>query len=570
MKTQIRTAVMVIGLGWGLSFGLLQSSAQAALSNSEFKIGISQEFENFNPLIMTMSATTYMYSMVGRALVTMDANGKWVTQLAKSIPSMENGGAKFITVGGKKTVQANWELLETARWSDGTPVVCDDFKFAREVAANPTVSVGSKETYTQVEKIEWDPKTPQKCVFTYDKSRWDFNQMAQFYPLPRHIEEPVYKQWGSKKEGYETNSNYSKNPTMPGLFNGPYVIQEVKLGSHVTFVPNKYFYGQPPKIQKIIVKLISNTEVLEVNLRSQNIDAVSTLGFTFDQALNFEKKVKAENLPYDVEFRPSLTYEHIDLNLDHPILSDVKVRKALVTAINREELVKALFAGKQTVAIHNLAPIDPWYSDDPKKITLYPYSKREAAKLLDEAGWKIGEGGYRFKDGKKLQLQFMTTAGNKIRETVQAYLQSQWKAVGIDVVIKNEPARVFFGETTKKRKFGAMAMYAWTSSPESSPKPNFHSSQIPTAKNGFSGQNYPGWKNPKVDELCDKVDSEFDFKKRVVLGQEFLKYYTDEVPAIPLYYRSDISVTPKILKNFKLTGHQFAETNEVEKWEIKQ
>ncbi len=573
MKSQLGKSFLALSLTLGISLSLclslFQPQAHAALSNAELKIGISQEFENFNPLIMTMSASFYMYSMVGRALVTMDTKGKWVPQLAKSIPSMENGGAKFITVNGKKTVQATWEILEKAKWSDGKPVLCDDFKFAREVAASPMVSVGSKETYTQVEKIEWDAKTPQKCVFTYDKARWDFNQVGQFFPLPKHIEESVFKQWGGKKEGYETNSNYSKNPTMPGLFNGPYVIQEVKLGSHVSFVPNKYFYGTPPKIQKIIVKLIANTDVLEVNLRSQNIDAVSTLGFTFDQALNFEKKVGTEKLPYKVEFKPSLTYEHIDLNLENPILKDVKVRKALVTAINREELVKSLFAGKQTAAIHNLAPIDPWFTDDPKKITLYPYSKREAGKLLDEAGWKLGEGGFRFKDGKKLQLQFMTTAGNKIRETVQAYLQSQWKSVGVDVVIKNEPARVFFGETTKKRNFGAMAMYAWTSSPESSPKPSFHSSQIPTTKNGFSGQNYMSWNNPKVDSICDRLDGEFDPKKRVTLGHEFLKLYTDEVPAIPLFYRADVSVTPVSLQNFHLPGHQFAETNEVETWEIK-
>lgn len=559
MKTFVASAI---------SLTMAAAPAQAALSNNEFKIGITQEFETLNPLSQTMVASVYLYALVGRALVALDSSGKWSPQMAKSIPTMENGGAKFVTVNGKKTVQATWEILDNAKWSDGKPITCEDFQFAREVAANPKVSVGSKEDFTLVEKIEWDAKNPKKCLFTYDKPRYAFNQIGRFFPLPKHIEGPVYKQWGQHAAGYEQNTNYAKNPTLAGLYNGPYIIQELKLGSHITFTPNPHFYGKAPNIKKIVVKLIPNTSTLEANLRSGTIDAISSLGLTFDQALAFEKKVKTESLPYMVEFKPSLTYEHIDLNMDNPILKDVRVRKALVYSLNREDLVKALFDGKQTAAVHNLTKIDPWYTDDASKIVLYPFSKREASKLLDEAGWKMGADGIRTKDGKRLSLQLMTTAGNKVRETVQSYLQSAWKAVGVEIIIKNEPARVFFGETMKKRKFEAMGMYAWLSAPESPLRPNFHSKEVPNAKNGWSGQNYTGWSNKKVDELTEKIDTEFDFKKRVVLAHQFLKHYTDDVPVIPLYYRADIAVSPLALKNFRLPGHQYSETNEAETWTV--
>jgi peptide/nickel transport system substrate-binding protein len=111
-----------------------------------------------------------------------------------------------------------------------------------------------------------------------------------------------------------------------------------------------------------------------------------------------------------------------------------------------------------------------------------------------------------------------------------------------------------------------MAMYAWSSAPESDLKPSFHSSQIPTLANGWSGQNQMGWNNKKIDEICEKMETEFDFKKRVALAHEFLKIYTDEVPVIPLYYRAEIAVNPVALKNFRLAGTQFSETNEVENW----
>ncbi len=544
------------------------ANAATRPSNQEFNIGISQEFESMNPMIMTMAASTYLYNLVGRALASLDANGKWYPQLAKSIPSLENGGAKIVTVGGKKVLQATWEILDNANWSDGKPIVCADFKLPRMIAESPNVSVGSKETFTMVSTIEWDEKTPKKCLFTYDKVRWDFYQIPSFYPLPSHLETAVFEKFKGQKEGYEKNSTYVKNPTAAGLYNGPYVVSEVKLGSHVTFTPNPHFYGVKPKIQKIVIKYLPNTGTLEANLRSGTIDSVASLGFTFDQAIAFDKKSKSENLPFNTVFVPSLTYEHIDLNLENPMLKDVKVRKALVYAINREELVKALFEGKQKVAIHAMAEIDPWFTNDPKKITLYPYSKREANRLLDEAGWKMGTDGIRTKDGQRLTLQFMTTAGNKARETVQTFLQSQWKSVGVEVTIKNEPARVFFGETTKKRKFGAMAMYAWISSPESIPRSTMHSSNIPSDKNGWSGQNNMAWSNKKVDALIEKLETEFDFKKRVALAQQLMAEYTADVPVIPLYYRSDIAVNPKALKNFSLPGHQFSETNQAENWTL--
>lgn len=544
------------------------AAATPKLNNSELKIGIGQEFENFNPLIATMNATTIMSKLAMRDLVTIDADGKWVPQLAKSIPTLENGGAKLVTIGGVKKVEANWEIVEAAVWGDGKPVICDDFAFAIKVASAATVSIGEKEVFTQVEKVTVDPTNPKKCTFTYDKAKWDFYQLGTFHALPKHLEEKIFNMYGAENGGYEKNSLYVKDPYNVGLYNGPYVIQEIQLGDHVTFIPNPKWYGEPPKIKKIIFKLIPNSGTLEANLSSGTIDMISTLGLALDQALAFDKKVKAENLPYTVLFQPSTVYEHIDLNLDNPALKDVKVRKALSYSINRDELTQSLFEGKQSPALHAVTPKDPWYTDDPTKITIYKYSPRDAERLLDEAGWKRGPDGIRAKGGKKLSFTIMTTAGNKTRELVQVYLQNGWKQVGIEVTAKNEPARVFFGETTKKRLFDSMALFAWVSSPENNPKSTFSSTSIPSAKNGYSGQNQMGWKNKAVDKLLMDLDLEFVHEKRIAIMHQILKYYTDDVPVLPLYYRSDVAVIPTQMKGYRLTGHQFPETNEVEKWTL--
>lgn len=536
-------------------------------TNNELKIGITQEFENLNPLIGTMVATTYMGFLGNRALAVLTPDAKWVPQMAKKIPSLENKLAKMIDYEGKKGIESTWEIIDGAKWGDGTPVTCKDVHFSWQAGLNENVSVGSREAYQDIKKVTWDEKTPKKCVITTSPAKWDFYKNIPT-PMPAHIEAAVLEKFGTKKEGYDQNSQYAKNPTNPGLYNGPYVISEIKLGSHVTFTPNPHFYGNKPAIQKMIFKLIPNTATLEANLRSGTIDMVSPLGFSFDQALSFEKKVKEDKLPYVVLFKPGLTYEHVDFNMENPLLKDVRVRRAMVHAVNREELVKALFEGRQRPAIHDMAPIDPWFTDDPKKVSLYPYSKRDANKLLDEAGFKMGPDGYRYKDGKKLSLQFMTTAGNKTRETVQTMLQSQWKSVGIEVTIKNEPARVFFSESTKKRNYGGMAMYAWVSSPERSPRSTYTSDSIPTEKNAWSGQNQMGWVNAKVDKLVDALEAEFKPAKRKEIAQELLREYTIDVPVLPLYYRSEVAAIPTNLTGFRMSAHQYYETNEAENWTL--
>ncbi len=533
--------------------------------NQELRIAMSQEFENPNPLIMQMAATSYIYRMCGRTLNVLTPDGNTATQLAVETPGVGNG-ATLYEEDGKRKLKVTWEIKPDANWGDGQPVTGHDVAFSWEIGKSDNVSVGEKEIYNNIEKIEVDPDNPKVFTIYYKIAKWDFYRMYSFYIVPKHLEEPVFKEFGAEKLGYDKNSKYTTDPTNPGLYNGPYRVAEVKLGSHVILVPNKEFAGKQPTIRKIILRFIPETATLTANLLAGGVDMIANLGLNFDQALAFRKQVAADSLPYNVNFKPGLVYEHIDLKLTNPILNDIKVRKALVYAINRDALCKALFEGEQTKAIHNIAPIDPWYTDSTDKVVLYRYSVRQAKDLLNEAGWIMADDGYRYKDGTKLSLQLMTTAGNKVRAKVQQWLQNEWQKVGVEITIKNEPANVYFGETVRKGTYPAMAMFAWISSPENSPRSTFHSENIPTEENSHSGQNSGGWINKDVDRLIEELEAEFDPDKRLPLIHKILWYYTDEVPVIPLYYRSNTSVTPKSMRGYRLSGHQYSAANHVEEW----
>ena len=185
--------------------------------NSQFfKIGITQEFDSMNPLIMQMSASGYVYRMVGRTLVVLNSKNQWVPQLAKEIPSVENKKVIFFTEKGVKKIKSEWEILENAKWGDGVDVTGHDVEFSWKTARLDTVPVGEKEVYSQIEKIIVDKTNPKKFTFIYKKAKYDFYQLGSFYIIPKHIEESVVEKYGSKQEGYSKNSNYSLNMTNPG------------------------------------------------------------------------------------------------------------------------------------------------------------------------------------------------------------------------------------------------------------------------------------------------------------------------------------------------------------------
>ena len=549
------------------------SSSAKGPTNDQLVLAMSQEFESLNPILQQMLATSYLNGFAIHSINWINKDWEWECALCTKIPSLENGLAKIVTENGVKKVISQWEIKAEAKWGDGAPVTGHDFKLSWQIGGSPNVAVGEKKNYTRIEDVTVDATNPKKFSIKHDKAYYDFYALSHnnIGFLPSHIEGPIWEKVKDQAGAYEKQTEYAKNPLNPGLYNGPYKISEIKLGSHIVFTQNEHFYGEAPKIQKIIAKLIPNTQTMEANLFSGSVDMISILGMTFDQALTLKEKLdKDPSLAgkYKVKFEPGLVYEHVDLNLRNPILKDVKVRKALRHGINLKELTDALFRGQQKPALHSVHPMDAYFSDDVQK---YPFDIAKSKALLEEAGWKLNSSdGFRYKDGKKLTLNLMTTAQNKTREQVQVFLQAAWKKIGVNVTLKTQPARIYFGETVRKGRYPGMAMFAWISSPDNPPRSILHSSMIPTKNNSFSGQNSGGWTNPLVDKALDTIETELDAKERQKLMVKVLQEYNKDVPVIPLYFRSDVAVIPANLKNHFVTGHQHSAPRWAQYWDLGQ
>jgi peptide/nickel transport system substrate-binding protein len=301
-------------------------------------------------------------------------------------------------------------------------VTSADVVFTWEVGRHPKTGVSDFESFRRILSIEvLDDKT---FTLHVDRIEFTYNALA-LQILPEHIERPIFE---ADPAGYRNRTAFDAEPANPGLAFGPYKVVELVSGSHIVLGRNDTWWGAEPAFDKVTVRVIENTAALEANLLSGAIDMIAgELGVTIDQALAFEKRHGAR---YHVSYKPGLIYEHLDLNLDNPILADRRVRKALILALDREALSQRLFAGRQPVADSSVSPLD--WIHDPDSPT-YPYDPEAAKALLDEAGWNVVQDGVRHNAaGARLTLELMTTAGNRSRELVEQVLQSMWREVGIE------------------------------------------------------------------------------------------------------------------------------------------
>lgn len=537
---------------------VLAGSVKAQGARDQLTIGITQFPSSFHPNIDSMLAKTYILALTRRPFTTYDKDWKLVCMLCVKLPTIGNGLAvPEKTPEGKQGIAVTYTIRSDANWGDGQPVSTKDVVFTWKVGRHKKSGVGNMEFYRSLYKI--DVKDSKTFTLHFDKLTFEYNAINGFELIPAHLDELNF----SDPVAYKNRTAFDTDTTNEGLFFGPYLISEVASGAHVVLEPNPTWWGKKPAFKRIIVRVIPNTAALEANLLSGNIDMIAgELGLTVDQALVFEKRQRGK---FNIIYKPGLIYEHLDLKLDNPILKDIRVRKALILGIDRSAISQKLFAGRQPVAHTSVNPLDWIYADD---ILKYPYDPKKAGKLLNEAGWSVRKRGIRHnKKGERLSFELMTTAGNRTRELVEQVLQSQWKRLGIDVRIRNEPARVFFGQTVTERKFTGLIMYAWISAPEGVPRTTLHSAHIPSPDNNFAGQNYTGFKNAEMDDLLEAIEVELDRPKRKKMWHRLQEIYATELPVIPLYFRAEPYILPKWLKGLEPTGHQNPSTLWVENWQ---
>jgi peptide/nickel transport system substrate-binding protein len=526
----------------------------------EVKIALTMKPRTLFPGIDFGTTMNDILNMVSTSTISgFDNYWSIFPELLKRIPTQENS---LWTIqqdknGDFQSMEVVYELRENIFWSDGTPITAEDALFAFYFYNHPSTPIIHSEVDFWVNKIvaldEHKVMVQWNTPYLYEDSglallpRHYFEEKFQYTLEPYDTTKPQ----DENSEKYKADSEFIKKccedeeyGSKP-ILAGPYYI-EMNKKDHILLKPNPYYLFDAPLLDEIQINFYDSPFEIFQN-SNDSIEDLIPLYYT-DTPLPSTHRL---------QITQNDTWEHIDLNVDVEPLNDRNVRKALMLAIDRNRILEEVYQGNEVILSNSwLSPIHLGSQQYP--LQKYSYNKKEAEKLLDKAGWIMDPvTKYREKDGEVFTITFITTAGNRSRASVQDIITECWEELGIEVIISNEQPMSFFTSTLRKRDFDgpSACLYAWIMGPYSTLYSIIHSSQIPTERNGWTGQNYTGFQNDYVDSLLNDVITTFDktqWMKNLNIIQEIL---LKELPSLPLHNRTDISCLHKDLMNYKPCGN---------------
>lgn len=450
---------------------------------------------------------------------TQDANGDWV-----NTPNvMMAEPATSTDVNGKQTL--TYKISPNAKWSDGEPITSEDFKYTWEQIAKGK-DIYDRSGYDKIESV--DTTDPATAVVTMKESYGSWRALfagGLYGIMPSHI-----------LEGKNRSKAMSNGYDWSG---GPWLAKWNR-GVDVTLTPNPNWYGEKPKLQKVIFRFIQDTaaefqafktgEVLAIYPQPQ-LDAVDAI----------KKGLPGSQSQYTAN---TGAVESLWINNDKFPFNSVPVRQAFAYSIDRQAIVERLFGalGVKNPSQSLNPPIQKPYQDT-SEYEKYVLDLDQVNTLMTGDGWEKNGSGIWAKNGKTATVTLNTTTENKRRELTEQIVQQMAKAAGFDVKIKNQTAANLFGKTlpTGNYQVGLYAQQATSLEPGLCSI--MCSKNIPSKANGNSGQNWTWTDIAEMDPLLETVDNSSDDNARinaskqadVIMGAQMVSLPIDPLPNISLW-----------------------------------
>ncbi len=464
---------------------------------------------------------TYREGMAGvpRSLNPLLSSFNWVDQNLNAL--LYRGLARFDERGWVvPDLAEGWDVSPDARvftvrlrggayWQDGVPVTLDDVLFTFRTLQDPDFP-GDPYVTELWQKVTIERVDNRTVRFTLPEPFAPFLDELTHGLLPAHVWRDVPPQQMS-----ESPWNFQS------VGNGPFVLTALDPVS-TTLKPNPYFPGPEPYLEAVNIRFYpDDAAVVEAYARGE-VDAIaSVMPATLPQVQAFP----------DIRlfFSPMPGYTIVLLNLQNPnvpFFEDVRVRQALLYALDREAIVQEALHGMGVVAHSPFLP-DTWaYTAD---VPRYAYDPERARALLEAAGWRDEDGdGVREKAGQPLRFTLLSD-DDPTRTAVLRAVTAYWRAVGVDAVPQVVSFAGLVNDFLRPRRFEA-ALVAWRLYGDPDPYPLWHSTQAE------GGQNYSGWQNQQADELMETARRTPDPNRRIRLYHEFQRLFAEEVPGLLLYH----------------------------------
>lgn len=488
-----------------------------AQAGGKIVYGSLYEPATLNPLSSDMVSAHEVSSLIFSSLVYMDDQGAWQPDLATVVPTLQNGG---VSSDGKVVT---YRLRNNVQWHDGKPFSASDVIFTWQLIMNPRNNIISRDGYDKISSIEAPDKNTLIIRFRehYPPFLALFSRI-----LPKHLLE---------------GADFAKTPfNRAPVGTGPFQFVEWRMAEEISLRANPNYHLGKPTIDSISYKIIPDINIMLTQIKAGVVDIVGSLD---PSLIEQARAIDA----FNVITNPTMIWEHLDMNLDNVKLKDPKVRQAISLAIDRQAIIAEAYRGAAAAAVSDQWPIS-WAARPDKSAA--QRNLESAKELLAQAGWQKGGDGILAKDGVRLSLTMTTTSNNKPREIAARLLTQQLREAGIELLPRFVDIPAMFTDILPSRRFES-ALYAWYLGPDPDNSGLWHSRNIPGPSNAYKGKNYPGWRNPAADRLLDTGTQTIDTNSRREIYQQLQEITSQELPAIPLYFHSNIGIVKKTIMNYR-------------------
>ncbi len=524
--------VFLIGCGSGTTTSGAPgaaSSPQASAGPKRLVMAVISEPIGFNLAVETQRLSVTQAGLayyLFPGLTVLDHQEALRPTVGEAVPSIENGLWKVFPDGRMETTHP---IRPGAVWHDGTPLTGEDLRFTVTVVSDRDLPQFRMLGIDLIERVEAGPRS---AVVTWKQPFIDADSLfsmtgnsSRSVPLPRHLLEEEYL---TNKAGFVELRYWSDE--FVGL--GPYRLKEWVRGSHLVLSAfDGYVLGRP-KIDEIQVRFIPDPNTLIANMLSGAVEMPHGSIVGMDQALTVQEQWRDGQVVMDASGWVVAYPQSID---PQPrIVANVQFRRALLHAVDRQQLADTLMKGLLPVADSVFSPGTREYEATQDSIVRYAYDPTRASRMLEELGYTRGaDGVLRDASAQPLHMEVRSYAQRDIHHKTLFPLVDFWKQIGVAA----EPVALPANRAQDAREQATFPSFLVLRQGNGVDRlVALHSNQARVPERNYQGTNNGRYQNAELDSLVDRFQTTIPWAERMQVAGQIVRHFGEQLPVLPLFY----------------------------------